>query len=34
MGTSERKETIKQEWLEELLKDCRKPEDLFVEQGC
>src|SRR5215831_10360626 len=33
METSERKETIKREWLDELLRDCHKPEDLFGEQG-
>ena len=33
METSERKETIKREWLDELLRDCHKPEDLLGEQG-
>lgn len=33
METTERKETIKKEWLDELLKDCQKPEDLLGEQG-
>src|SRR5262252_7033890 len=33
METIERKETIKQEWLDELLKDCHKPEDLLGEQA-
>ncbi|MBV9039207.1 MAG: IS256 family transposase [Acidobacteriaceae bacterium] len=33
METTERKETIKPEWLDELLKDCHKPEDLLGEQG-
>jgi putative transposase len=33
METTGRKETIKKEWLDELLKDCQKPEDLLGEQG-
>jgi len=33
METTERKEAIQPEWLDELLKDCHKPEDLLGEQG-
>jgi len=33
MEKTARKEAIKKEWLDELLKDCQKPEDLLGEQG-
>ncbi|MGH9581489.1 MAG: IS256 family transposase, partial [Bryobacteraceae bacterium] len=33
MERTEQKETIKKEWLDKLLRGCRKPEDILGEQG-